>query len=81
LIHRALNQAARELMLSQSSDWAFCMTTGSHAEYAVNRVRDHTLAFIELEKQVLSGMVDSAWLSGLESKNNLFPDIDYRVFA
>ena len=27
---RALNQAARELLLAQSSDWAFIMRTGNH---------------------------------------------------
>ena len=28
LLERALNQAARELYLAQSSDWAFLMTVG-----------------------------------------------------
>lgn len=27
ILHIALNQAARELMLAQSSDWAFIMST------------------------------------------------------
>lgn len=81
MIRRALNQAAREVMLAQSSDWAFCMTTGSHAEYAVRRIRDHIVGFLELEKQILSKAVDPLRLSELESKNNLFPDIDYSVFA
>ena len=31
---RALNQAARELLLAQSSDWAFIMKTGTMVEYA-----------------------------------------------
>ena len=32
---RALNQAARELLLAQSSDWPFIMKTGTVVEYAV----------------------------------------------
>ena len=35
LRRRALNQAARELLLAQSSDWAFIMKTGTMVEYAV----------------------------------------------
>lgn len=81
LVRRAMNQAARELLLAQSSDWAFCLTTGSHAEYAVNRVRGHVVSFMEIERQVRSGTVDPDWLAGLESRNNIFPDIDYRVYA
>jgi 1,4-alpha-glucan branching enzyme len=34
ILKRALNQSARELLLAQSSDWAFIMTTGTMVEYA-----------------------------------------------
>ncbi|MGE3808952.1 MAG: glycoside hydrolase family 57 protein, partial [Gemmataceae bacterium] len=37
LERRALNQAARELLLAQSSDWAFIMKTGTMVEYACER--------------------------------------------
>ena len=33
ILQRALNQAARELLLAQSSDWAFIITTGD-GQYA-----------------------------------------------
>ena len=36
---RALNQAARELMLAQSSDWTFIMTTGTTVPYATRRIQ------------------------------------------
>jgi 1,4-alpha-glucan branching enzyme len=52
LVRRALNQAARELLLGQSSDWAFSMTTGAHAEYAVARIRSHVVAFLDLDRQI-----------------------------
>src|SRR5206468_5158172 len=41
LQRRALNQAARELLLAQSSDWAFIMKTGTMVEYANDRARVH----------------------------------------
>jgi len=38
---RALNQALRELLLAQASDWAFMMKTGHHGGYARARVQTH----------------------------------------
>lgn len=45
LQRRALNQAARELMLAQSSDWAFIMKTGTTVPYATKRTVDHASRF------------------------------------
>lgn len=77
---RALNQAARELLLAQSSDWAFIMKTGTMVDYAVRRTREHLLRFTRLYEQVRSGGIDEMWLASVESKDNLFPEIDYRVY-
>jgi 1,4-alpha-glucan branching enzyme len=77
---RALNQAARELLLAQSSDWAFIIKTGTMVDYAVRRTREHLLRFTRLYEQIKSGALDEAWLSGVESTDNLFPEIDYRVY-
>src|ERR1700677_4626876 len=49
---RALNQAARELLLAQSSDWAFIMKTGTMVEYAVQRTMVHVLNFNHLYEQL-----------------------------
>jgi 1,4-alpha-glucan branching enzyme len=38
---RALDQAIRELLLLQSSDWGFIMTTRTVAPYAWARIRAH----------------------------------------
>lgn len=80
LLRRALNQAARELLLAQSSDWAFIMKTGTMVDYAVRRTKEHVLRFQRLHDQVRGGSVDEAWLSHVESKNNIFPELDYRVY-
>ena len=78
---RALNQAARELLLAQSSDWAFIMKTGSHVQYAVERFRAHTENFTNLYEDVKSGNLDEEHLRRLEGKNNIFPDIDFTVYC
>ncbi|MDH7579161.1 MAG: DUF1957 domain-containing protein, partial [Bacillota bacterium] len=52
LLRRALNQAARELMLAQSSDWAFIMSTGTMVEYAVRRTKTHINNFLGLHDQI-----------------------------
>jgi 1,4-alpha-glucan branching enzyme len=78
---RALNQAARELLLAQSSDWAFIMKTGTMVEYATERTRVHVLNFNTLYDQIKRGEVDEPWLTEIERRHNLFPDVDYRIYA
>jgi 1,4-alpha-glucan branching enzyme len=81
LQRRALNQIARELLLAQSSDWAFIMKTGTMVEYAVQRTKTHVLNFHHLYDSVRRNDIDEPWLSEIERRHNIFPDIDYRVFA
>jgi 1,4-alpha-glucan branching enzyme len=40
-LHFVLAQAARELLLAQSSDWPFIITTGAARDYAEHRFRKH----------------------------------------
>jgi 1,4-alpha-glucan branching enzyme len=81
LRRRALNQAARELLLAQSSDWAFIMKTGTMVDYARERTRVHVLNFNHLYDNLKSNDLDEGWLGEIERRHNLFPDIDYRVYA
>ena len=80
-IHRALNQAVRELLLAQSSDWAFIMHTATMVPYAVKRTNEHLLNFTSLYEQLIQNCLDEQWLTQLEGKNNIFPEIDYQLFA
>ncbi|WP_426751344.1 glycoside hydrolase family 57 protein [Myxococcus sp. Y35] len=80
LQRRALNQAARELMLAQSSDWAFIMKTGTMVEYAQRRTREHILRFQRLHEQLRGGGVDEEWLSHVEARDNIYPELDYRLY-
>ncbi len=77
---RALNQAARELLLAQSSDWAFIMKTGTMVDYAVRRTKEHVLRLLRLHEQIRRGAVDEGWLAHVEGRDNLFPEIDWRVY-
>jgi 1,4-alpha-glucan branching enzyme len=77
---RALNQAAREVLLSQASDWPFIMHSGTTVPYAVRRVKEHVHNFTKIYDALCSGAVSTECLTKLEKKNNLFPDIDYRIF-
>ncbi len=77
-----LNQAARELLLLQSSDWPFLVTTGQAAEYAIERFRSHLGRF-----QQLADLADAelgeravAVAEALYDIDKVFPDIDYRWF-
>jgi len=81
LMRRALNQMARELLLAESSDWAFIMKRGTAVEYALKRTRGHLLAFLQLEQAVRRETIDEAWLEDLESRDCIFPQLDYRVYV
>ncbi len=81
LERRALNQAARELLLAQSSDWAFILKTGTMMEYAVRRTKEHIGNFTRLEAELRAKTLDAGHLAFLEDRHNLFPNIDYRVYA
>lgn len=81
LQHRALNQAARELLLAQASDWPFIMRTGTSPAYARQRVTDHLLRFIDLHEQLTTTRVDESRLARWEALDPVFPGIDFRHWA
>ena len=78
---RALKQAARELLLAQSSDWPFILRTGTSPEYARKRVQEHLRRFQSLHQQLTRTGVDQAWLMELEQRDCIFPDIQVSYWA
>ena len=78
---RALNQAARELLLAQASDWAFIMKSGTMVQYAEERTRVHVNNFNHLYDSLNRNEIDETWLGEVERRHNLFPDVDYRLYA
>ena len=78
---RLLRQMARELLLAQSSDWAFLMKTGTATHYAAKRTRDHVLRFTRLYEQWRSGALDMEFLTNCEWRDAIFPDLDWRYYV
>ena len=54
---RALNQAARELMLAQSSDWTFILDAETVTTYAAKRIETHLSHFHKLLNGIEIGSV------------------------
>jgi len=81
LTDRVLKQIARELLLAQSSDWAFLIKTGTAKHYATKRVTDHLLRFNRLHDDFTRGSVDEGFLANCEWRDNIFPDIDWRRYV
>jgi 1,4-alpha-glucan branching enzyme len=77
---RALNQAAREILLSQHSDWAFIMKNDTATEYAEKRIEEHIGRFTLLYDSIISGDIPEKWLAEVEDRDRVFQDIDYRVY-
>ena len=74
---RMLQQAARELLLAQSSDWSFILRAGTTTELARERIRRHLERFWRLlDGLKTGGQVDQRWLSAVEAEDALFPTID-----
>ena len=77
---RALRQAARELLLAQSSDWPFILRAETSPDYARRRVKEHLLRFIALHDQLTSTSIDGKWLQEMESRDNIFPEADWNYW-
>ena len=75
-------QLARELLLLQSSDWQFLMTTGQANEYAIERFNSHCARFDAIAGAMESGSSGFASeLAQLEQLDNPFADINPSLFA
>ena len=79
---RAARQAVRELLLAQSSDWPFLVTTGQAADYAAERFRSHVLRFHRAVALAHGGdpIEDETELRSLEHADNPFPDASLADF-
>ena len=80
LEERALNQAARELMLAESSDWPFIIKNNTTTKYAIERVNTHIERFNEIYNEVTKGYIDENFLREIENLDNIFPDMNFRIY-
>ena len=77
---RILKQLARELLLAQSSDWAFLMKMATAKDYASKRSMDHLVRFNRLYDQYITNTVDEKFLADCESRDNLFPNLNWHYY-
>ena len=85
---RILKQLARELLLLQSSDFPFLMTTWSARDYAENRITLHLETFNRLYDMATryangQNVDEGEWhfLGTIEVADDIFKDIDLDPFA
>ncbi len=80
--HPGARQLARELLLLESSDWEFLVTTGQAREYAEGRFREHAGRFDALADAM---QADAAGLDALANElfalDNPFPDIEPALYT
>jgi 1,4-alpha-glucan branching enzyme len=76
----ALNQAAREIIIAQSSDWPSMLYRQDSTEYARNQVENALRNFTTIYEALGSNYISTEWLTTLERRHNIFPNINYRVF-
>jgi len=80
LKERALNQAAREILLAQSSDWPALLYKHDSVEFARSRAESSLRNFTTIYEALGSNYISTEWLTTLERRHNIFPNINYRVF-
>jgi 1,4-alpha-glucan branching enzyme len=83
-LERALNQAARELLLAQTSDWPAMLSAGSGAEVGAGRWRTYLARFAQLTAIIHRGRLNEAdrfFLDQLEEEDGPFSNLNYRIFA
>ncbi|CAN5575232.1 glycoside hydrolase family 57 protein [soil metagenome] len=78
---RILKQLARELLLAQSSDWAFQIYQGTTVEYSSKRFQSHIHRFDLLANMLESGTADQDLLTEIENRDNIFSEIDFRFYC
>jgi 1,4-alpha-glucan branching enzyme len=85
---RILQQLCRELLLLESSDWQFLITTGAARDYAEIRFLTHNDQFNEVRAIYEAFEANGALtqeqekrLAEIEQRDNIFPNIDPALWA
>jgi 1,4-alpha-glucan branching enzyme len=83
-----LEQAARELLLLESSDWQFLITTESAADYSETRFKKHgkrLKKLLEIAERLISGKakkdVEKEYLQKISKDDKPFAEIDLKWWA
>lgn len=85
---RILKQMCRELLLLESSDWQFLITTEAARDYAEDRFHEHLASFQAIEKMwqrhcsgETLGDEDEKQLAQIETQDSVFAHVDPSLWA
>ncbi len=85
---RIIQQLCRELLLLESSDWQFLITTGAARDYAESRFVTHNDQFHELASMSQAfdangflSLEHQARLHEIETRDSIFPDLDPALWS
>ena len=77
LSSRLLKQAARELLLSESSDWSFILRAGTTTELAKERIERHLFRFWKIVEMIKNNSnINLKFIDDIEEEDKVFPDIN-----
>jgi 1,4-alpha-glucan branching enzyme len=78
---RAINQAGKELLLAQSSDWTFILHNETLSDYATRRIKEHLGRFWKLIHQIETNAINQDWLQEIEKQDYVFPSLSFKDFG
>jgi len=74
---RLFKQSARELLLSESSDWSFILRAGTTTELAKERIERHLFRFWKLVEMIKNhSNINLKFLEDIEEEDKVFPNIN-----
>jgi len=74
---RLFKQAARELLLSESSDWSFILRAGTTTELAKERIERHLFRYRKMVEIIKNhSIINLKLLEDIEEEDKVFPDIN-----
>ncbi len=79
-VNRVLKQAAREISLTQASDWAMMISTSTYREYALKRINEHYTNAVKLIEWLISGKINREELLMMEKRLPIFPFVEWKNF-
>jgi len=77
---RFLDQAAREVLLSMAGDWPYMIFNDTNSQFAKNQLISHLANFNVVYSNMCKNAVNTEWLVKSESRDSIFPNIDYNIF-
>ncbi|HDP69014.1 MAG TPA: DUF1957 domain-containing protein [Candidatus Marinimicrobia bacterium] len=88
ILEKILNIMARQLLLLESSDWQFLISTWSARDYAEERITAHDERIKNLqrilEEYLANGNLSNGareYLERIQKDDDIFPDIDFRYWC